>query len=554
MQAAALKPAETPAQLPAMDANWWRGAVIYQIYPRSYRDSNGDGIGDLKGITQSLDHVASLNVDAIWISPFFTSPMDDFGYDVSNYEDVDPMFGTLADFDELIAECHKRGLRVIIDLVISHTSDRHPWFIESRASKDNPKADWYVWADAKPDGTPPTNWLSIFGGSSWEWDTRRCQYYLHNFLVSQPDLNFHTPAVQDAVLAAARFWLERGVDGFRLDTVNFYFHDQELRNNPPLPAGTTTATVPKSNPYGFQVHLYDKNRPENLAFLERLRALLAQFPGSTTVGELGTDENVYQMMADYTKDGERLHMAYSFELLTKRHEASHVRHAVGSMDAGLKSGWASWALSNHDVPRVVSRWGGADDPDRFGPLAVALVSSLRGSPCLYQGEELGLTEAEIPFELLQDPYGKRFWPEYKGRDGCRTPMPWTDAEGGAGFTTGKPWLPVPGEHRARAVAAQQTDPRSVLNQVRQFLSWRRDQPALIAGTMTFLDAPEPIVAFIRLDGAQKILCVFNMGADPVVFSTEGLGPLAALNGHGFESEMSSAGLKLPARGAAFLKM
>lgn len=541
----------SPLPQAAVDTDWWRGAVIYQIYPRSYRDTNGDGIGDLKGITLSLDHIASLNVDAIWISPFFKSPMADFGYDVSDYEDVDPIFGTLADFDELIAEAHKRGIRIIIDLVISHTSDQHPWFIESRSSKNNSRADWYVWADAKPDGTPPNNWLSIFGGSAWEWDTRRCQYYLHNFLTSQPDLNFHNPQVQDAVLAAAKFWLDRGVDGFRLDTVNFYFHDKLLRDNPPAPPGTAVAIVQTTNPYSRQIHLYDKNQPENLVFLERLRALCNEYPGATMVGELGTDENLYEMMATYTEDGQRLHMAYAFELLTKNSKASYIRRAVEQMNGGIKTGWPSWALSNHDFARVVSRWGGADDPDRFGPLVVALVSSLRGTPSLYQGEELGLTEADIPFELLQDPYGKRFWPEYKGRDGCRTPMPWSPEGPSAGFSEATPWLPVPQEHRTRAVAVQEKDPHSVLSRVRRFLAWRKDQVALRKGDMTFHDAPEPILAFTREAGGQRVLCLFNLGPEEIVFDTSKLGALTPLNGHGFEGHPARDVIVLPAREAFF---
>ena len=264
----------------AQDQDWWRGAVIYQIYPRSFQDSNGDGIGDLRGIIQRLPHVASLGVDAIWISPFCTSPMKDFGYDVSDYCDIDPMFGTLADFDALINAAHSHGLRVLMDLVISHSSEEHPWFKESRSSRDNPRADWYVWADSKPDGTAPNNWLSIFGGPAWEWDTRREQYYMHNFLTAQPDLNFHNPDVQDALLDATRFWLNRGVDGFRLDTLNFYVHDKELRDNPVLtPELRTDICAPKVNPYNYQEHLYDRNRPENLDFLRRFRALLDQYGG-----------------------------------------------------------------------------------------------------------------------------------------------------------------------------------------------------------------------------------------------------------------------------------
>jgi len=300
----------------APDKDWWRGAVIYQIYPRSFQDSNGDGIGDLKGITSRLSHVAALGADAIWISPFFTSPMKDFGYDVSNYEDVDPIFGTLADFDALIAEAHRLGIRVMIDLVMSHSSDQHPWFVESRSSRFNAKADWYVWADAKPDGTPPNNWLSIFGGSAWHWHSTRMQYYMHNFLSTQPDLNLHNPEVQDALLNMTRFWLKRGVDGFRLDTINFYFHDKELRDNPSLaPDQRNANTAPAVNPYNFQEHLYDKNRPENLEFLKRFRAVMEEFPAIAAVGEVGDSQRGLEIVGEYTSDNDKMQMCYAFEFL-----------------------------------------------------------------------------------------------------------------------------------------------------------------------------------------------------------------------------------------------
>jgi len=295
--------------------DWWRGAVIYQIYPRSFQDSNNDGIGDLGGIVQRLPYIADLGVDAIWISPFFTSPMKDFGYDVSNYCDVDPMFGTLADFDAVIQTAHDLGVRVMIDLVLSHTSDQHPWFKESRVSQDNGKSDWYVWADPKPDGNPPNNWLSIFGGPAWHWEGQRQQYYLHNFLTSQPDLNFHNPDVQNALLDVARFWLDRGVDGFRLDTINFYVHDKQLRDNPPLPADQRNATIaPQVNPYNHQEHLYDKNQPENLAFLRKLRAVMTPY-GAAAVGEVGDAQRGLEIMGEYTAGDDLMQMCYAFEFL-----------------------------------------------------------------------------------------------------------------------------------------------------------------------------------------------------------------------------------------------
>ena len=295
------------------DAEWWRGCVIYQVYPRSYQDTSGDGIGDLIGIADRIEYIASLGVDAIWISPFFTSPMKDFGYDVSDYTNVDPMFGTLGDFDHLVRVAHDHGIRIMIDLVLSHSSDQHPWFVESRMDRTNPKADWYVWAEPKPDGTPPNNWLSIFGGSAWQWDGKREQYYLHNFLTSQPDLNFHNEEVRQALLDVVRFWLDRGVDGFRLDTINFYFHDKELRDNPPLAKELRNDSIaPAVNPYNHQLHVYDKNRPENLEFLRRFRALLDEYPGTTAVGEVGDAQIWLQIVADYTSGGDKMHMCYAF--------------------------------------------------------------------------------------------------------------------------------------------------------------------------------------------------------------------------------------------------
>ncbi len=532
------------------DSDWWRGAVIYHIYPRSYRDTTGDGIGDLPGVVEKLDYVASLGVDALWLSPFFTSPMKDFGYDVSDYCDVDPMFGTLADFDRLVEGAHARGLKVLIDLVLSHTSDQHPWFTESRQDRTNPKADWYVWADPKPDGTPPTNWPSIFGGSAWEWNSKRRQYYMHNFLASQPDLNFHCEAVRCELLDTARFWLDRGVDGFRLDTVNMYTHDRVLRDNPPLAPHMVINGIPPENPYGMQEPLYNINRPENLRFVERLREVLDDYGATTSVGEIGAVTDMYQSIADYTTLG-RLHMAYSFDFMTPEFSATHVRRVVERMATRAGEGWPSWAFSNHDVPRVLSRWG-LDAYPEAAPLLVAIASSLRGSACLYQGEELGLPEAEVPFEKLQDPYGIRFWPEFKGRDGCRTPMPW-DASEAVGFTSGEPWLPAPEAHRARSVAEQEGDPSAPLNRVRRFLAWRKSVPALLLGEIAFQEAHEPALVFTRSTSDQCVLCAMNLSQQPIRVDLPGLGRLRAIEAGGFEGggRVDGGGIELGAWGAVF---
>ena len=491
-----------------LDKDWWRGAVIYQIYPRSFQDSNGDGIGDLAGITRRLDHVADLGADAVWISPFFTSPMKDFGYDVSDYRDVDPMFGTLADFDALVDKAHRLGLKVMIDLVLSHSSDQHPWFAESRQDRTNPRADWYVWADAKPDGTPPNNWLSIFGGSAWHWDGRRMQYYLHNFLTTQPDLNFHCADVQDALLDVARFWLERGVDGFRLDTINFYFADKKLRDNPALPEEERNdLTAPSVNPYNWQDHIHSKNQPENLDFLRRLRAVMDPY-GAAAVGEVGDSQRGLEIMGEYTSGDDLMQMCYAFEFLAKdKLTAARVAETFDRLERAAPDGWACWAFSNHDVMRHFTRWGLSEASAKA---YATLLMCLRGSVCLYQGEELGLGEAELAFEDLRDPYGIEFWPEFKGRDGCRTPMVWDRDNLNGGFSDARPWLPVPAEHLARAVSALAGDPGALPAHYRRAIAFRHAHAALQSGTMDDMRAEGEVIRFIRTGGGERIFVAVNL--------------------------------------------
>ncbi len=490
---------------------WWRGGVIYQIYPRSFVDSNGDGIGDLRGITGRLDHVAGLGVDAIWISPFFTSPMKDFGYDIADYRGVDPMFGTLDDFSELVNTAHSLGLKVIIDQVLSHSSDQHPWFEASRQSRDNDKSDWYVWADPKPDGSPPNNWLSIFGGSAWSWESRRRQYYLHNFLDSQPDMDFHNPEVRAAQLDNLRFWLDLGVDGFRLDVVNYYFHSRGLEDNPPRPANEAPLSgLTLDNPYAYQRHVYDIDRPENIALLREIRGLMNRYGDIATMGEI-TGEDPIGTLAEYTGGGDKLNMAYTFSLLTDDASPEHIRSVIAALEERVGDGWPCWALSNHDVTRCVSRWGG-DTPqtDRLARVAVALIGCLRGSVCLYQGDELGLPQADVPYDRIRDPYGLPFWPEYKGRDGCRTPMVWTaDATGHGGFSRAEPWLPIDPGHLDMSVDVQRQDTDSTLKFVSGFLAWRRQQPALVHGSLELLDSGD-ILAWTREANGQILLSAFNL--------------------------------------------
>lgn len=515
-----------------VDKDWWRGAVMYQIYPRSYKDSNGDGIGDLPGITDKMDYIAALGVDGIWISPFFKSPMKDYGYDVSDYLSVDPIFGTNEDFSILLREAHKRNIKVIVDLVLSHTSSEHPWFLESRSSRTNARSDWYVWADPKPDGTPPNNWQSCFSGAAWTFDTRRSQYYLHNFLSEQPDLNLHNPDVQKALLDTCRFWLDMGVDGFRLDVVNFYFHDRALRDNPPRDPDTVSTGVQfeKRYPYIMQQHLYDKSQPENKDFLKRMRELTDQYGATMMIGEIG-DDDPFKLAAEYCENGDMLHTSYSTHMMAgqdKTLERSLIEEPITLFAGHSDKAWPSWAFCNHDVVRVATRWGHGVPPDKqtdFAKMLMALLCSLRGSVYLYQGEELGLPEAIIPYERIQDPWGKALWPEWQGRDGCRTPMPWDGLLPHAGFseTSSDTWLPIPDAHTKLSAALQEADAQSMLNFTRQLIAWRKTKPVLIKGDMRFVDTgDDTLLAFDRSIGNETIQCRFNFSAE----EKDGLPPYA----------------------------
>lgn len=515
--------------------DWWKKAVFYQIYPRSYMDTNGNGVGDLQGIINKLSYLSDLGIDAIWISPFFQSPMADFGYDVSDYQSVDPLFGSNNDFDVLLKRAHELNLKVIVDMVLSHTSEEHPWFKESRSSNDNEKSDWYVWADAKPDGSPPNNWQSVFEGAAWSFDTRRGQYYLHNFLKEQPDLNFHNEAVQQQMLDECEYWLKKGVDGFRLDTANFYTHDQELRDNPAKEAGETPSNgtqFEKPYPYGMQRHIYDKSRPENLIFIKKLRALMDQYPGTMTLGEIG-DDDPYKLSVEYTEGNNHLNTAYNTHFMAGTEAGTLTKELIEtpikSFQALSNTAWPSWAFANHDVVRPLTRWGkDIKDKKSFSKLLIQILLTLRGTPFLYQGEELGLPEAEIEFDEIQDPWGKALWPEWQGRDGCRTPMPWT-SEDNAGFSkSDKTWLPIPEEHQNNSVQSQQADNNSVLNFTKEFLAWRKTKPALQLGDMNFIGTSnDHILAYARnYDGAQ-IKCLFNISEETQTLKEITLEPLEA---------------------------
>lgn len=528
---------------------WWRDAVIYQIYPRSFQDTTGDGVGDLNGITQRLPYVASLGVDCIWLSPIFTSPQADMGYDVSDYKGIDPIFGTLDDFDRMIAKAHGLGLKVIADQVLSHTSDQHPWFKESRTSRDNPKADWYVWADPLPDGSPPTNWHSHFGGPAWEFDAVRSQYYMHNFLTQQPDLNFHNPEVVDAILDTCKFWLDRGLDGFRLDTVNYYFHDKKLRSNPAALHGGKPQVM-ATDLYGMQQNIYNKTRPENLGFLEKLRALTDRYDNIMMVGEVGEmGDRSIEIMAEYTKGDSRLHMAYSFAMLGPDFSPSHFRNCIEGFQKGAPDGQPEWSFSNHDVPRHVTRWAEhAVSEDSMARLACAMLMSFEGTIGIYQGEELGQTETVMEYHELTDLQAIRFWPGVKGRDGCRTPMVWDHDAPNAGFTIGTPWLPVKAPQAAHAVDLAEADADSILHFYRTVMAFRKAHPCMTRGKTKWRKLPDPILAFTRSVDGDHLTCVFNLSPDPHKLAVKGNATLTGPQ----HAALADGTLSLPGNGFAFL--
>ena len=524
-------------------AEWWRGATIYQIYPRSFQDSNDDGIGDLAGITSRLDYIASLGVDAIWISPFYASPMADFGYDISDYRAVDPIFGTLADFDALVARARELDLKVMIDQVYAHTSDQHAWFAESRSSRNNPRADWYVWADAKVDGSPPNNWQSVFGGPSWRWDARRGQYYMHNFLAEQPQLNLHNTDVQQALLDVAKFWLDRGVSGFRIDALNFAMHDPLLRNNPPAPDDGTVRT----RPFDFQLQVYNQSHEDIVGFIERLQALIASYPDTFSLAEVGGRKAASEMKA-FTQGDERLDSAYGFNFLyAEKLTPKLVAEALEDWPDTPGTGWPSWAFENHDAPRALSRWCEPSEIDAFARMKAMLLLSLRGNPILYQGEELGLLQDEVPFEMLQDPEAIANWPLTLSRDGVRTPLPWEAEAQNGGFSKRSPWLPVSAQNLNRAVDRQEADSTSQLHLTRELLRLRRTNEALRSGPCEVLLCDETRLVVRRKGTDRTVVGIFNISARsaewPSAVVPEGT-VIAAVN----DTQLG----KLPAWGAAWI--
>jgi alpha-glucosidase len=498
---------------------WWQRGVIYQIYPRSFLDSNGDGIGDLPGIAARLDHLVDLGVDAVWISPFFRSPMVDFGYDISDYCDVDPVFGTLADFDALLAAAHAKGLRVILDYVPNHTSDRHPWFLESRASRTSPKRGWYVWRDPGPAGGPPNNWVSNFGGPAWTLDPTTGQYYYHAFLAEQPDLDWRNPEVRAAMLDVMRFWLDKGVDGFRVDAISHLVEDAALRDNPPNPEWK-----PETGPYRRLVPLYTTEQPELLECLSLMRRVLDLYGERMMITEAYL--TIERLVMHYGGAGSGAHLPFNFQLIRLPWEARRIAQAIDAYEASLPpTAWPNWVLGNHDRSRIASRVGPAE-----ARVAAMLLLTLRGTPVVYQGDEIGLADVPIPPDLVQDPWERNVPGLGLGRDGARTPMQW-DASPHAGFTTGTPWLPVAADYRRMNVSAERDDPRSTLSLYRRLLALRRAEPALSVGRYRSLPAEGTVLAYEREQAGRVMTVALNLGRAPARFSRPGLAGRVALSTH-----------------------
>jgi alpha-glucosidase len=516
--------AQTSAQ--AVDAEghaWWQHAVFYEIYPRSFADSNGDGIGDLKGITSKLDYLKDLGVDAIWITPCFPSPQVDFGYDVSDYENIDPMYGTLADFDELVSEARKRGIRIILDFVVNHTSDQHKWFLDSKSSRTSAHRDWYVWRDGKGPGQPPNNWVSLFGGSAWKFDPATNQYYYHFFYAEQPDLNWRNPAVKDAMFDVMRWWCKRGVAGFRLDAVDTLFEDPNLQDNPIQRPGT--------NAYGDPIEDNRNNTklPEVHDVLRGLRKV-ADESNAVLIGETWT-ANVAELNQYYGEGNNELHLPMDFLFaMVNKLSPPEFRKRIAEVDSA--SGWPTFVISNHDIVRSYDRYGDGEHNEQIAKLMAALYLTLRGTPIMYYGEEIGMkTTPPTRKEDVKDPIGRRGWPQEKGRDGERTPMQW-DGSDNAGFSKGMPWLPVPPTYKTHNVADESRDPNSVLEFYKKVLKLRHTNRALLEGNyMALNESDENVLSYLRVYKNEGVVVALNMSSMPQRLKLE-------LKGKGFASATS----------------
>jgi alpha-glucosidase len=491
---------------PRTQFRWWQRGIIYQIYPRSFMDSDGDGVGDLRGIRSKLDYLEWLGVDAVWISPIFLSPMADFGYDISSYTEIDPLFGTMDDFDALLADAHGRDLKLLLDYVPNHTSDRHPWFIEARSSRESPKRDWYIWRDPAPDGGPPNNWRSNFGGGAWQWEEKTGQYYYHAFLREQPDLNWRNPEVQEAMLNVLRFWLDRGVDGFRVDVMHHMLKDTEFRDNPLNPA-----FKPGMSPYRELLTPYTADLPEVQEIVTKMRGVVEEYSDRMLVGEIYLP--VERLMAYYGASGKGAHLPFNFQLIGLPWNARDIAAAVERYEALLPSyAWPNWVLGNHDKPRIGTRVGAAQ-----ARVAAMLLLTLRGTPTMYYGDEIGMHDVPIPPDQIKDPYEKNVPGLGLGRDPVRTPMQWKGDEGG-GFTTGTPWLPLADDYKRINVAIEREEPTSLLNLYRRLIELRRGEAALSVGEIAPLPADNDLMAYIRKTEERRLLIVLNLGANARTFN------------------------------------
>ncbi len=480
---------------------WWKRGIVYQIYPRSFQDSNGDGVGDLNGIVQRLDYLVWLGVDAIWISPIYPSPMADFGYDISDYCNVDPLFGSLSDFDRLVSEAHSRGLKVILDFVPNHTSDRHPWFLESRGSRTSAKRDWYIWRDPGRGDAPPNNWVSQFGGPAWTLDPTTGQYYLHSFLREQPDLNWRNMAVREAMFDALRFWLERGVDGFRVDVIWLLIKDEQFRDNPPNPA--YVSTQPDIN---RTLSVYNADRPEIHALISEMRAVLDRYQDRVLIGEIYLPFE--RLMTYYGDNLSGAQLPFNFALIHTVWNAKAIATLIAEYENGLPpGGWPNWVLGNHDQPRIAARVGSAQ-----ARIAAMLLLTLRGTPTMYYGDEIGMPRVEVAPQFVQDPWERNEPGLGVGRDPSRTPMQW-DRYSHAGFSSAQPWLPVEPLYRERNVALLRHDPRSILSLYRELTDLRRGYPAVHSGSTRVIGADDNVLSYERIAGEQRIVVMLNFGPE-----------------------------------------
>ena len=489
--------------------SWWQTGVIYQIYPRSFQDSDGDGVGDLSGVIQRLDYLKWLGIKAIWISPFYPSPMKDFGYDICDYTGVDPIFGSIEDFDRLANEVHGRGLKIILDLVPNHTSDQHPWFIESRSSRDNPKRDWYLWEDATEDGKPPNNWLAMFGGTAWEWDELTQQYYYHAFLKEQPDLNWRNPEVREAMYNVMRFWLDKGVDGFRVDVMWHMIKDKELRNNP-----VNGDYMPYMATYEQLLPVYSTDQPEVHEIVQEMRKLLDQYHERMMIGEIYLP--IHKLVSYYGPDNNGAHLPFNFTLLSAPWDAATIAGSIDEYEGALpEQGWPNWVLSNHDQPRITSRVG-----IQQSRVAAMLLLTLRGTPTIYYGDEIGLRDVPIPFDEVRDPQGLNMPEKNLSRDPARTPMQW-DSSKHAGFTTGKPWLRQDRTSHRDNVQLQKDNEYSMLRLYKQLIEMRQREPSLMHGIYKPVFSDKQVISFTRMaEGYPEFLIVLKLTHRPCYYKPE----------------------------------